>query len=68
MNIAELYDRLWDFRKTRVLTVASRAGILTRLAQSPATTGLQTSRRTPRRSTLLPALDEDAPVLGGQLA
>jgi len=37
MNVAELYDRLWDFGKTRVLTVASRTGILTRLAQSAAT-------------------------------
>jgi len=37
MNAAELYERLWDFGKTRVLTVASRTGILTRLAQSAAT-------------------------------
>ena len=37
MNVAELYDRLWDFGKTRVLTVASRTGILTRLAESAAT-------------------------------
>jgi ubiquinone/menaquinone biosynthesis C-methylase UbiE len=37
MNVAELYDRLWDFGKTRVLTVACRTGILTRLAKSAAT-------------------------------
>jgi ubiquinone/menaquinone biosynthesis C-methylase UbiE len=37
MNVAELYERLWDFGKTRVLTVASRTGILTRLAESAAT-------------------------------
>jgi SAM-dependent methyltransferase len=36
MNAAELYDRLWDFGKTRVLTVASRTGMLSRLAGSPA--------------------------------
>jgi predicted O-methyltransferase YrrM len=37
MNVAELYERLWDFGKTRVLTVASRTGILSRLAESAAT-------------------------------
>jgi len=37
MNVAELYDRLWDFGKTRVLTVAARTGILARLAGSAAT-------------------------------
>ena len=36
MNVDDLYERLWDFGKTRVLTVASRTGILTRLAQSAA--------------------------------
>lgn len=37
MNVAKLYERLWDFGKSRVLTVASRTGILTRLAESPST-------------------------------
>jgi hypothetical protein len=37
MNVAQLYERLWDFGRSRVLTVASRTGILTRLAESPAT-------------------------------
>jgi len=38
MNVAELYERLWDFGRSRVLTVASRTGILTRLAESAAST------------------------------
>ena len=37
MNVARLYENLWDFARCRVLTVASRTGILTRLAESPAT-------------------------------
>jgi SAM-dependent methyltransferase len=37
MNVADLYERLWDFGRSRVLTVASRTGILTRLAESAAT-------------------------------
>ena len=37
MNVTELYERLWDFGKTHVLTVACRTGILTRLAKSAAT-------------------------------
>ncbi len=36
MNVAQLYGRLWDFGRSRVLTVASRTGILARLAESAA--------------------------------
>lgn len=39
MNVAQLYERLWDFGRSRVLTVASRTGILARLAESAATPG-----------------------------
>jgi SAM-dependent methyltransferase len=38
MNVADFYECLWDFTKSRVLTVASQTGILTRLAGSAATT------------------------------
>ncbi|MBW1808976.1 MAG: methyltransferase [Deltaproteobacteria bacterium] len=36
MDIVELYDLLWDFARQRVVTVASRTGILSKLSEQAA--------------------------------